>query len=180
MIRTQANREWHLCVGPVYRTRTRIYQVRYFPVAAFFQHLQETEDVGRNVRIRPFQRVSHARLRSQMDYPVEIAAGEQLIRGLGVREGRPNELERPMFMQQRQPLSLEPHVIVTVNRTEAHHFVMVSEKATRDMEPNKARRTGHKNPHLIDSGCGWKKASHNLMQRVPRRRVCSGRAGTAG
>ena len=73
--------------------------MRYLPVATLFQHLQETQYVGRNIGIGPFQRIANPRLRGQMDDAVEVAAIEQLIHGLRVRERGPNEFEMAVLLQ---------------------------------------------------------------------------------
>src|SRR5258708_751362 len=117
--------------------------MRHLPVATLLQNLQEPQDVGRNVGIRPFEGIAYPGLRRQVNHTVELTTVEQLIHRLRVRERCPNELEAPILLQQREPRLLEAYVIVLVHGVEADDFVMISEKSTCHVEADEAGCTCH-------------------------------------
>src|SRR6266516_458823 len=120
-------------------------------VATLFEHLEEAEDIGRDVGVRPLQGVAHAGLGSEVNDAVKVASVEQLIHRFRVREGGAYELEVALLLQYREARLLESDVVVVVHGIEADNLVPVREAPVRDMETDESCRTCHEYSHRLFS-----------------------------
>ncbi len=120
------------------------------PVAAFFEDLQEAEDVRRDVRVGSLERVPHAGLGGEVNDALEVAAVEELVHRFGIGERRPHEFELTMRLEPFQARFLDPHVVILIDGVEPNDIVAVRQQSIRDVETDEARGAGDENPHERD------------------------------
>src|SRR6266550_1277761 len=114
--------------------------MRDLTIPALLQHLQETQDVRGDVRVRSLERVAHTGLRGKMNYPVELATVEQLVHYFRVREAGAHELEVAPLLQQGEARLLEAHVVIMIDGVETDHRVAIRQEASGDVKPHESRR----------------------------------------
>src|SRR6266550_9319184 len=121
--------------------------MRDLTIPALLQHLQETQDVRGDVRVRSLERVAHTGLRGKMNYPVELATVEQLVHYFRVREAGAHELEVAPLLQQGEARLLEAHVVVVIHGIETDHIVAVPQQPPCDVKSDEPRRAGDQDLH---------------------------------
>src|SRR5206468_4313393 len=143
--------ERHLRVGSVHRAGTGVHEMGDLAVATLFEHLEEAEDVGRDVGVRPLQGVAHAGLGSEVNDALKVASVEQLIHRFRVCQGGAHQLEVALLLQYCEARLLESDVIVVVHGVETDHLVPVCEEPVCDMETDESCRTCHEYSHRLFS-----------------------------
>src|ERR1700722_9170754 len=112
--------------------------------SAAFEHLGEADQVRIDIGRRILQRVTHARLRRQMDDARELPVGEQPRHSRAVGKIEPDETEVRKGRQMRQADGLERDVVIIVEIVEANDIESVPQQAFSDVKTDKPGGADHK------------------------------------
>ena len=118
-------------------------------VTATFEHVCECHEIAVNVGVGIRQRMAHSRLSREVDDSLGSNASEQFGRALPVRQVQLSEMESRPLKKLRQSILLQDWIVVVVQVVHAEDFVTFVQKALRQMETNKARRTCYEYAHKI-------------------------------
>lgn len=105
------------------------------PVVGVFQHVHETDEVAADVRLRVRKRIADAGLGGQMHDGVEPLRLEQRGQRLGTGQIQPAEAKTSMVGQNRQPVVLQPDVVVLIQVVEPDDLIAPVEQPLADVKP---------------------------------------------
>ena len=115
-------------------------------MAAPFQDIAESDEIGVHIRGRVLQRVPHTRLRSQMNDQLRLHVREELRDSGAVRQIHRNKLEPLVGRQLIDPCLLQARVVVVVQVIEPDHFVAAFEQQFADEHADESGRAGDEDP----------------------------------
>jgi hypothetical protein len=122
-------------------------EVLHAAVPAALQHVGEAGQVAVDVGHRIRQGVAHAGLRAEVHHALETVAREQVGHGRAVGQVDALEAELRAALEPRQPLALEPDVVVVVEVVDADHAVAARQQALRDAGADEAGDAGDEEVH---------------------------------
>ena len=101
-------------------------------VAAAFQDIEKSRQIGVQIGMGIFQRIAHAGLGGEMNHAMKTAAGEQILRRRAVGEVEPMEGETPVLRERLETRLLQRRVIVVIEAVDAGHGAAGLEQAARE------------------------------------------------
>ena len=114
-------------------------------VAAPFEDVDEPDEVALDVRVRIRDRVSHARLRGQVDHAIEALFPEEARHAVTVGQVHAEETESRLGGESRDARLLQRGIVVVVDVIEAHHLIATRQQPFAGMIADEARGSGHQN-----------------------------------
>src|SRR5579859_7373656 len=112
--------------------------------SAAFQHVEETDQIAVDVRLRMVDRITHARLGREMDYPLRSGVLEEGPKRILVGYIGMVELETLVNADVLDPVPLEIDVVVVAEIVQPGYPVTFSQQALAHMKSDEAGRAGHK------------------------------------
>ncbi len=137
------DRVGHPGVQAVDRAAGREDQVLDLPMAAAFEDVEKSGQVGAEIGLRVGERVADTGLRGEVDDAIEPHLTKERGHGLAIGDIRPDEAEARLPLQARQPRLFQPHVIVVVEIIDAGNLVPPRQQPPRQVEPDEAGRAGY-------------------------------------
>ena len=112
-----------------------------------FEQVDEPDEVARDVRVRILQRITHARLRREMNDTSGRMVSEQALESPTIREIELRETEPLEGIELAQPRFFEPNVVVRVEVVQPDDSLAALEQTLCDMHPDEAGAAGDEDRH---------------------------------
>ena len=149
MVDIVADAEGQLAVGAVDGARRGVDEVLDAVMAAAFEHIQESHDIGIEIRMGVVEGVTDASLRRHMHHPLGPLLGEGRLDDRSIGEVGLDELETAMLLEPRQPRLFQRHVVIGIEIVEANHLVAAIEQPRRRVIAYEAGGAGDQNSHIV-------------------------------
>ena len=114
-------------------------------VPASFQTIGEADQIGVDIGVRIFKRVSHARLCGQMDDDGKAIPREQRRHRHAIRHVEPFELKAWVVAQDIEPGRLQPRIVIGIEIIDPDDTVAGLQQPLRHVESDEARRPRYQN-----------------------------------
>jgi len=124
-------------------------EVLYFVLAAGFQNVAETDQIGLDVALGMCDAVAHSGLGRQMRHTAEVVRLAKGVQNFGVRQIHPSEREGCVLFQQRQAIPLELHVVILIQIIQADNAVALPQKVLRQVKADESRSAGNQDMHSV-------------------------------
>ena len=114
-------------------------------VPASLQNIGEADQIGVDIGVRISERVSHARLRGQMDDHGKPIPREQRRYRHAIRHIEPFELKARVVAQDIEPGGLQPRIIIGIEIVDPDDAVAGLQQPLRHVESDEPRRPRYQN-----------------------------------
>jgi hypothetical protein len=114
-------------------------------VPAAFQNIGEADQVGVDIGVRISERVSHARLRRQMNDDGKAMPRKQCRHRHAIRHIKHFELKARVVAQNIEPSRLQPWIVIGIEIVEPHNAVAGLQQPLRHVESDEPRRPRYQN-----------------------------------
>lgn len=147
MIDIVMHREWHARICAIHRTGRGIHQVLDAVMAAAFQDVHKTQQVGIDVSVRIFQRVTHPCLRSQIHDALRLIANEYILHRCPVMYPGADLGKTVVSADTRQTCFLQVYIVIVVDVIDANYLVAALQQAYGKLVADETSSAGDENLH---------------------------------
>ena len=147
MVHVMVHGKRHIGVGAVNRTGGSVYQVFHAVVAAAFQYIHETHQVGIHVGMRVLYGITYPRLGRQVYHTLWLVLLKKFFNARPVCHIQFVELKQLVVFQQGQPVFFQLYVVIIIEVIQAQDHVTPLHQSLAEGSTNKARSTGHQYFH---------------------------------
>ncbi len=114
---------------------------------AAFEDVKRARQVAVGVRVRVLDRVAHARLRREVDDPLDVALCKEVFHARAVGQVEFLEAESVLFAKPCEPGLLQRRIVVGIQVVEADDLVAAREQESGDVVADEACRTRDQHFH---------------------------------
>jgi len=114
-------------------------------MAAAFEQVHEPVEVRLHVSLRIGERITYAGLCAEIEHGLEAVAFEELLQRLFVGQINFSEGEARRFLQLREPIALQRHVVIGAHIIEADDCAALRQQTLRQVKADEARGAGDEN-----------------------------------
>ena len=120
------------------------------PFARQFQHVDMPRQVGADIGVRVDQRITHPRLRAQMDDRFDHLIGQRVLHRIHIGKILLVEGEQLAMggVQPFQPRALQGHGIIVVHIVDADHGMALRHQPVGNRHADKSGRAGDQYRHV--------------------------------
>ena len=122
-------------------------------VPASLQNIGEADQIGVDIGVRISERVSHARLRGQMDDHGKPIPREQRRYRHAIRHIKPFELEARVVAKDIEPGRLQPRIVIGVEIIDPDDAMTGLQQSLRHVESDEARGPRYQNCLIRHHAC---------------------------
>ena len=113
--------------------------------ACGFHHIEGADNVRREIGVRVFERIAHARLRGEMDDRIGLEGIDHLVDPLAILEHRLGRLERLVLQQDLMTATLQIDVVIVGHAVETGDLETLGEQQFGKVKSNETGCSGHEN-----------------------------------
>src|SRR3974390_171409 len=114
-------------------------------VAAAFQHVGETDEIGVDISMRIDERVAHAGLRREMHHVLEAMLCEQRCHAVALCEIEPDKRKARQLFELSQAGMLQRRIVVRIDIIDSDRRPTLFQQTARDMIADEPSRAGDEN-----------------------------------